>query len=64
MCAERFYWRCHRRLISDYLVAKGHTVIHIVDVEKTMEHKLPKFARVCEGALRYPAQASPQARLV
>ena len=64
MCAERFYWRCHRRLISDYLVVKGHTVIHIVDEEKTAEHKLPKFARVSEGTLQYPAQESSQARLV
>lgn len=54
MCAERFYWRCHRRLISDYLVAKGHTVIHIIDEEKTIEHKLPDFARLREKTLTYP----------
>ena len=23
MCAEALYWRCHRRLLSDYLVAHG-----------------------------------------
>jgi len=23
MCAEKHYWRCHRRLISDYLVSRG-----------------------------------------
>ncbi len=64
MCAERFYWRCHRRLISDYLVAKGHAVIHIVDAEETIEHKLSKFARVSEGTLRYPTHESSQERLV
>jgi len=64
MCAERFYWRCHRRLISDDLVAKGYTVSHIVDEEKTAEHKLPKFARVIDGTLRYPTQESSQERLV
>lgn len=54
MCAERFYWRCHRRLISDYLVAKGHKVTHIVDETKTTEHKLPDFAQIIDGELRYP----------
>lgn len=55
MCAERFYWRCHRRLLSDYLVAKGHKVIHIVDETKTTEHKLPDFAKLIAGKLRYPS---------
>ena len=54
MCAERFYWRCHRRLISDYLVANGHRVLHIVDEARTIEHKLPNFAEVIDGELRYP----------
>lgn len=55
MCAERFWWRCHRRLISDYLVAKGHKVIHIIDEARTIEHKLSGFARVIDGVLVYPA---------
>jgi uncharacterized protein (DUF488 family) len=54
MCAERFYWRCHRRLISDYLVAKGHRVVHIVDGTRAIEHELPGFARVSDGVLTYP----------
>jgi len=54
MCAERFWWRCHRRLISDYLVAKGHRVIHIIDKTKATEHKLPGFAKVINGQLIYP----------
>jgi len=55
MCAERFWWRCHRRLISDYLVAKGHKVIHIIAEAKATEHKLPGFARVVHGRLIYPS---------
>ena len=31
MCAERLYFQCHRMLISDYLTAHGHTVLHIDD---------------------------------
>jgi uncharacterized protein (DUF488 family) len=35
MCAEQLHWRCHRRIISDYLKVKGHTVTHIVSKGKT-----------------------------
>jgi len=56
MCAERLYWRCHRRIISDYLVVKGHKVTHILDREKTEEHKLTAFAEVVNGELRYPGR--------
>jgi len=54
MCAERFWWRCHRRLISDYLVAQGHRVVHILEAGRTAEHRLPPFARVEGGRLIYP----------
>src|SRR6266496_4571212 len=37
MCAELLWWRCHRSLISDYLKAKGHHVIHILGPEKSEE---------------------------
>lgn len=30
MCAETLWWRCHRRIIADYLLAAGRTVIHIL----------------------------------
>ncbi|MEN3010026.1 MAG: DUF488 domain-containing protein [Candidatus Bipolaricaulaceae bacterium] len=56
LCAERFWWRCHRRLIADWLVAHGHRVIHIVDVGRTVEHELPSFARVEGGRVTYPGE--------
>lgn len=56
LCAERFWWRCHRRLIADWLVAHGHRVIHILDVGRTVEHELPPFARVEEGRVTYPGE--------
>lgn len=31
MCAEAVWWRCHRRLVADYLKAAGHEVVHIMD---------------------------------
>jgi uncharacterized protein (DUF488 family) len=56
MCAER-YFQCHRMLVSDYLTAHGHTVLH-VDDEKRLprEHKLMAEARVVEGKLVYDGQ--------
>jgi uncharacterized protein (DUF488 family) len=31
MCAEAVWWRCHRRIIADYLLAAGFAVEHILD---------------------------------
>ncbi len=39
MCSEKFWFRCHRRFISDLLVKMGYRVIHIIDIDKTYEHK-------------------------
>lgn len=54
MCAEQLYWRCHRRIISDYLTMKGHAVTHIVSKGKTQEHRITDFAKNTNGELRYP----------
>ena len=53
MCAEAVWWRCHRSLISDYLKAAGHTVLHIMDEKKTEEHPFTSAARIVEGMLSY-----------
>ena len=53
MCAEAVWWRCHRSLISDYLKAAGHTVIHIIDEKKTEEHPFTSAARIVDGELSY-----------
>jgi uncharacterized protein (DUF488 family) len=53
MCAEAVWWRCHRSLISDYLKAEGHTVIHIVDQNKSEEHPFTPAARIVDGELSY-----------
>jgi uncharacterized protein (DUF488 family) len=53
MCAERTYFRCHRMLVSDWLVAHGHEVLHIVDTEPVKAHKLTAEGRVIEGRLIY-----------
>jgi uncharacterized protein (DUF488 family) len=53
MCAERVYFRCHRMLVSDWLVAHGHEVRHIDDVAPTKPHKLTAEARMIDGRLLY-----------
>jgi uncharacterized protein (DUF488 family) len=57
MCAERVYFQCHRMLVSDYLAAHGHTVLHIDDEKRPLrEHKLMAEARLLDGKLVYDAQ--------
>lgn len=53
MCAERVYFRCHRMLVSDYLVAHGHEVWHIDGMGPAQAHKLMAEARLIEGQLIY-----------
>jgi uncharacterized protein (DUF488 family) len=53
MCAERLWWQCHRRLLSDALVVRGLEVIHILDAQKSDAHKLTGFLQVENGRLLY-----------
>jgi uncharacterized protein (DUF488 family) len=53
MCAELLYFRCHRMLVSDYLVSRGHKVLHIQDEKPPKEHSLTKDARIIDGRLVY-----------
>jgi uncharacterized protein (DUF488 family) len=46
MCAERVYFRCHRMLVSDWLVAHGHEVLHIDAEGPARPHKLTAEARL------------------
>lgn len=55
MCAEALPWRCHRRLISDVLTARGWQVLHIMTSHRVDEHRLPEFARAQGGMVTYPA---------
>ena len=53
MCAERVYFRCHRMLVSDYLTAHGHDVLHIDNEKPARPHELMAEARLSEGKLLY-----------
>lgn len=54
MCAEAVYWRCHRRIVADWLIARGHTVVDIFGPERANEHDLTRFATIEDGRVRYP----------
>jgi uncharacterized protein (DUF488 family) len=59
MCAEAVPWRCHRNLIADALVARGHAVMHILAPGDRRGHDLSRHARVGpNGTVAYPAPAS------
>ncbi|MHA1609469.1 MAG: DUF488 domain-containing protein [Candidatus Njordarchaeales archaeon] len=53
MCAERIPWRCHRKLISDALLVRGFKVIHIIEKDRIVYHKLSKCAKLENGQLVY-----------
>jgi uncharacterized protein (DUF488 family) len=53
MCAERVYFRCHRMLVSDWLTAHGHEVLHIDGTGPVKAHRLTAEARMVDGKLIY-----------
>jgi uncharacterized protein (DUF488 family) len=46
MCAEKLFWKCHRRLLSDYLVTQSILVEHIIESGRLQPHKLSAGAVV------------------
>ena len=55
MCAEAVWWRCHRRIIADYLIAAGATVIHILARGRTEPARITEAAvKVDNCTLLYP----------
>jgi len=61
MCAEIVWWRCHRRIITDYLLAAGEEVFHILAPGKIEAAAINEAARPqAAGVLTYPLPPSPQ----
>ncbi len=55
MCAETLWWRCHRRIIADYLLASGEEVFHIMGIDKVEPAKMTPAAKAApDGSLAYP----------
>jgi uncharacterized protein (DUF488 family) len=56
MCSEALWWRCHRRIISDYLLAQGIPVLHIMGPHKIDPATLtPNAHKLDNGTLVYRA---------
>jgi uncharacterized protein (DUF488 family) len=56
MCAEALWWRCHRRIIGDYLLVQGVAVVHIMGPGKTEPASLTSNAhQQSDGTLVYRA---------
>ena len=61
MCAEAVWWRCHRRIIADYLIAAGEEVFHIMAPGKTEPARLTPAAQpMPDGSLLYAAPEDRQ----
>jgi uncharacterized protein (DUF488 family) len=51
MCAETPWWRCHRRLIAELLVARGHEVVHLLAPHRSERHRLYDESEIRDGKL-------------
>ncbi|MGN6482613.1 DUF488 domain-containing protein [Luteibacter sp.] len=66
MCAEVLWWRCHRRIITDYALAAGREVIHIFEAGHLEPARLNEGARVDDDrTVTYPRgpDEAPQAQV-
>ncbi len=55
MCAEALWYRCHRRIVTDYLLTAGFDVVHILGADKNQPARLTPGAEPRpDGALHYP----------
>src|SRR6266404_585291 len=56
MCAEAVWWRCHRRIIADYLIAAGETVFHVLGKDRIEPARMTDAATPGpDGSLIYAA---------
>lgn len=54
MCAEAVWWRCHRRIIADYLIVHGRTVFHLMGTGRVETARLNPAARPRSDGIVYP----------
>jgi len=55
MCAEAVWWRCHRRIIADYLMLRGRDVFHLMGEGRAEPARMTPAATERDGRLVYPA---------
>jgi uncharacterized protein (DUF488 family) len=58
MCSEAVWWRCHRRIVTDHLIARGETVFHIMGNGRVEPARMTPGAVIqADGTLTYPTAA-------
>ena len=58
MCAEVVWWRCHRRIVADQVLAQGVPVVHLFDATRSEPASLTPFAVIeAHAHVSYPASA-------
>jgi uncharacterized protein (DUF488 family) len=56
MCCEVLWWRCHRRIIADYLICAGESVVHIFSADHDENAQITLGAAPqSDGTVTYPA---------
>jgi uncharacterized protein (DUF488 family) len=54
MCAEAPWWRCHRRIVADHLLARHVRVVHLMTKTRAEPASLTPFAVIVRGSVHYP----------
>ena len=60
MCSEAVWWRCHRRIVTDHLLAHGEQVFHLMSTEKQVPASFTKGAIVKSELVTYPPDDVPK----
>lgn len=63
LCAEAAFWRCHRSLVADALLARKWKVFHIQSKKNAKRHKRTPFLKIKKGKLFYLASSLKAASL-
>lgn len=58
MCSEAVWWRCHRRIVADYLLLGGEAVFHLMGDDRVTPAKMTPAARETGGTITYPAASA------
>jgi len=60
MCSEAVWWRCHRRIVADYLIARDEQVFHIMGPGHIDQASITPGATIqAHGTVFYPAMPAP-----
>jgi uncharacterized protein (DUF488 family) len=61
MCSEAVWWRCHRRIVADHLIARGESVFHLMGQDRIEAAHLTDGAHILPaGRVEYPRPAPPK----